>query len=156
MADMPTIADLEARLASALGRIGQGLDRLPAAGMAPSDASALHEALDAEKTVAAQLAERLRVVKDREAAAQTAFEAQIAALTEARDQQAQELQRLQQTVAELRQAQASTATAQPHPDHDHLLAELETLRAERQSESAEMEAILSALAPLIEEKANHA
>ena len=110
----------------------------------------------------AQLAERLRAVKDREAKAKGDFEARIADLTETRDQQGLELQSLRKTVAQLR----DTLTAQneairagisePQVINKSLLAELEALRAQRRSESAEMQAILTALAPLIEEPAHHA
>jgi predicted nucleic acid-binding Zn-ribbon protein len=166
MQDMPTIAELEQRIIAALDRIGHGLDRLPAAN-APSapagdDATALQEALETERGAVAQLAERLRTVKEREAKARADLEARLAELTEARDQQGLELQRLRKTVAQLR----DTLTAQneairagvtePQVINKSLLAELEALRVQRRSESAEMEAILSALAPLIEEPAHHA
>ena len=166
MHDMPTIAELERRITAALDRIGQGLDRLPAsdapAALPGDNATALHEALETERSAAAQLAERLRKVKEREANAKVEAEARIADLTAARDQQAAELQRLRKTVAQLR----DTLTAQneairagvtePQIINKSLLAELEALRAQRRSESAEMEAILTALSPLIEEPAKHA
>ena len=166
MHDMPTIAELERRITAALDRIGQGLDRLPAseapAALPGDNATALHEALETERSAAAQLAERLRKVKEREANAKVEAEARIADLTAARDQQAAELQRLRKTMAQLR----DTLTAQneairagvtePQVINKSLLAELEALRAQRRSESAEMEAILTALSPLIEEPAKHA
>ena len=166
MHDMPTIAELERRITAALDRIGQGLDRLPAsdapAALPGDDATALHEALETERSAAAQLAERLRKVKEREANAKVEAEARIAGLTAARDQQAVELQRLRKTVAHLRDtltAQNDSVRAgltEPQVINKSLLAELEALRAQRRSESAEMEAILTALAPLIEEPAKHA
>jgi len=166
MQDMPTIAELERRIAAALDRIGQGLDRMPApqppAALQADDPIALHEALEAERGAVAQLAERLRTIKEREAKARADLEARIAELTETRDQQGLELQRLRKTVGQLR----DTLTAQndavragvtePQVINKSLLAELEALRAQRRSESAEMEAILTALAPLIEEPAAHA
>ena len=157
MAEMPTIAELEARIAAALGRIGQGLDRLPAAGTvvgsAFADMATLQEALEAERAAAAQLAERLRMVKEREAATRAALEAQVAALTQARDQQAQELHQLRDALAQTNDA---AGAADPQDGNAALLDELEALRAARRSESAEMEAILSALVPLIEEPRAHA
>lgn len=166
MQDMPTIAELERRIAAALDRIGQGLDRMPApqppAALQADDPTALQEALEAERGAVAQLAERLRTIKEREAKARADLEARIAELTETRDQQGLELQRLRKTVGQLR----DTLTAQndavragvtePQVINKSLLAELEALRAQRRSESAEMEAILTALAPLIEEPAAHA
>ena len=168
MQDMPTIAELERRITSALDRIGHGLDRLPLAPGAivhdapDDDMVALHEALESERGAVAQLAERLRAVKDREAKAKGDFEAQIADLTETRDQQGLELQRLRKTVGQLRdtltaQNEAIRAgVSEPQVINKSLLAELEALRAQRRSESAEMAAILTALAPLIEEPAHHA
>lgn len=166
MHDMPTIAELERRITAALDRIGQGLDRLPAsdapAALPGDNATALHEALETERSAAAQLAERLRKVKEREANAKVEAEARIADLTAARDQQAAELQRLRKTVAQLRDtltAQNDSVRAgltEPQIINKSLLAELEALRAQRRSESAEMEAILTALSPLIEEPAKHA
>ena len=169
MQDMPTIAELERRITSALDRIGHGLDRMPAGGgaagpaAAPGEATAaLEEALETERGAAAQLAERLRAVKDREAKAKGDLESQIADLTETRDQQGLELQRLRKTVGQLRdtltaQNEAIRAgVSEPQVINKSLLAELEALRAQRRSESAEMAAILTALAPLIEEPAHHA
>ena len=169
MQDMPTIAELERRITAALDRIGQGLDRMPAGGgatgpaAAPGEATAaLEEALETERGAVAQLAERLRAVKDREAKAKGDLESQISDLTETRDQQGLELQRLRKTVGQLRdtltaQNEATRAgVSEPQVINKSLLAELEALRAQRRSESAEMEAILTALSPLIEEPAKHA
>ncbi len=169
MPDMPTIAELERRIATALDRIGQVLAREPAgdpvAGAAEprgDDVAALQEALDTERGAVAQLTERLRRVKEREVQAKADLEAQIVGLTEMRDQQGVELQRLRKTVAQLRDALTTQNEAvragvtEPQVINKSLLTELEALRVQRRSESAEMEAILSALTPLIEETASHA
>lgn len=166
MQDMPTIAELERRITAALDRIGQGLDRMPAlkppAALQADDPTALYEALEAERGAVAQLAERLRTIKEREAKARADLEARIAELTETRDHQGLEMQRLRKTVGQLRDiltAQNDAMRAgvtEPQVINKSLLAELEALRAQRRSESAEMEAILTALAPLIEEPAAHA
>ena len=131
MQDMPQIAGLEQRLAAALDRIGQGLKTVarPAPGMpgaVTDQTAALQEALEAERGANAQFAERLKMVKDREAQVRAQLEARVAELTEA--------------------AQINTS----------LQAELEELRTQRQNESAEMQAILAELVPLIEEPARHA
>lgn len=83
MHDAMEIADLERRIAAALDRIGRGLDNfdVPAPAVSGDDVDALREALEAERATSAQLAERLRTVKDRESAARTALEAQVADLT---------------------------------------------------------------------------
>ena len=132
MQDMPQIAGLEQRLAAALDRIGQGLKTVarPAPpempGAVTDQTAALQEALEAERGANAQFAERLKMVKDREAQVRAQLEARVAELTEA--------------------AQINTS----------LQAELEELRTQRQNESAEMQAILAELVPLIEEPARHA
>ncbi len=169
MHDMPTIAELERRITVALDRIGQGLDRMPVAAAASvppavtgDDMTTLQEALESERNAVAQLAERLRTLKDRKATALADLQAQIDALTETRDQQGIELQRLRKTVAQLRDTLAAQNDAmragvtEPQVINKSLLAELEALRAQRRSESAEMQAILTALAPLIEEPSHHA
>ena len=169
MPDMPTIAELERRIATALDRIGQVLAREPAgdpvadtAEPQGDDMAALQEALDTERGAVAQLTERLRSVKEREARTRAEAEARIAELKQLRDQQALELQRLRKTTAQLRDALTTQNEAvragvtEPQIINKSLLTELEALRAQRRSESAEMEAILSALTPLIEETASHA
>ena len=131
MQDMPQIAGLEQRLAAALDRIGQGLKMVarPAPGIpgaVTDQTAALQEALEAERGANAQFAERLKMVKDREAQVRAQLEARVAELTEA--------------------AQINTS----------LQAELEELRTQRQNESAEIQAFLAELVPLIEEPARHA
>lgn len=93
MQDLHTIAELEARIARALDRIGQGLDHAPGGGAA-GDVAALQEALDTERGTVAQLTERLHAVREREAAQRADFEARIADLTAARAAMAAEIERL--------------------------------------------------------------
>ncbi len=120
---MQDIAELERRITAALERITRGVDTLGAAASeaaAPAEDSAeitrLTEALDEERMANAQLNERLRVIRDREAEARAGLEAKIAQLT----------------------------------------AELEALHASRAEAVAEMDDILTALTPLIEEASPHA
>jgi hypothetical protein len=165
MQDMPSVTELERRIAAALDRIGQGLTRLPPKVAAPDPAPvqpAPREEPDADHRTAAQLAERLRAVKEREAKAAADAEARIADLTEARDRQGIEVQRLRRTVAMLREAlQTQTDAARagltdPAAINRTMAAELDALRAQRRSEADEIEAILSELAPLIQEQTAHA
>jgi chromosome segregation ATPase len=92
---MQDITDLERRISAALARIGSGIEALATSGAAPpSDEGApmadeaaaaeiarLAEALDEEKMANAQLSERLRVVRERDAEARAGLEAKLAEVT---------------------------------------------------------------------------
>lgn len=176
MQDAEGIAELERRIAAALDRIGQGLDRMarPAAsppapvaapvavGEATAEIARLTEALEVEKTANAQLTERLKAVKDREAQARSSLQAKVERMTHQLDVQGLELQRMRKVTVQLRESlramteAAEAATPEPHLINKSMLAELEALRAQRQSEVAEMDEILAELAPLIEESAEDA
>ena len=131
---MQEIAELEKRITAALERIGRGLEGMavapaepPSAMLPESDFARLNDALEEERMANAQLAERLRVHRDREAA----LAAELAELT----------------------ARVQAEAAERDAERD---AELSGLRAERAGEAAELADILSALNPLIEEAARNA
>ncbi len=161
---MAEIAELERRITAALERIGKGIDQLPSAGVAaPSDdIAALREALEEERTANAQLTERLKAVKDRDAASVQSLTQRIEVMTRQLDVQGLELQRMRKTSVQLREhlramreAQAEGVT-EPHLINKSMLTELEALRAARASETAEMDEILAELTPLVQEVANDA
>lgn len=168
---MQEISELEKRITSALERIGKGIDRASAASRpspspAPSPAAstsmasqaaeaALRAQLEEEKSLNAQLQERLRAAKARESAGD--LQEKIDRLTRQLDVQGLELQRMRRTsvalsdqIAALRQAQA-VGVAEPQLINRTLQTELDALRALRLSEVAEMDEILAALAPHIAE-----
>lgn len=171
------IAQHERRLAAALDRIGRVLDRAdearaaapppPAArrGAAPAAASGtdaaeiarLREALEVERAAVAQLNERLKVLKEREGQTRSQTGSRIETMTRQLDLQGLELMRARKLIVQLRETlrtmteAAIAGTPEPHLINRAMLAELEALRAQRQLESAEMDEILTALAPLIEE-----
>lgn len=159
---MQEIAELERRITSALARIGRGIESL---GSAPAQAVAaagaepqsVNEALEEERMANLQLQERLRVLRDKDSAARHALEGQIAELTRKNDEQAGELAKLHKHLATMSDQLAAlreTAAAglvEPHHINRAMMTELETLRAARASEAAELAAIVSALTPLIEE-----
>jgi chromosome segregation ATPase len=168
---MQDIAELERRITSALERIGKGLEALPAP-VEPEPApepvvdtaalDALQAALEEERTVNAQLTERLRAVKERDAQTIRTLEAQVEKTTRQLDVQGIELQRMRQTtiqlrehVRALREAQ-ETGQAEPALLNKAMQSELEALRVARSAELAEMDEILAALAPLITEVAEDA
>ncbi len=161
---MAEIAELERRITAALERIGKGIDHLPSAGVAaPSDDSAaLREALEEERTANAQLTERLKAIKDRDAASVQSLTQRIEVMTRQLDVQGLELQRMRKTSVQLREhlramreAQAEGVT-EPHLINKSMLTELEALRAARASETAEMDEILAELTPLMQEVSNDA
>ncbi|MCA3507723.1 MAG: hypothetical protein IOD01_10625 [Rhodobacter sp.] len=153
---MSNIEELERRISVAFDRIGQAVDSFVPA--APGiDTAALQDALQAEQATNAELTERLRVMTLRgESDAAEATE-KVGRLVRALDAQGIELQRLKNTVIQLRESlralrEAQTAgVADPHLLNTAMLVELEALQATRLTEMAQMEEILAELHPLIEE-----
>lgn len=167
---MQDIAELERRITAALERIAngvaKGLDQTPAApqGLEPSpqdqpetilELDRLTAALDEEQMANAQLSERLRVVRDKEAKLRSALEDQIAALLRQLDAQGLELSRAHRTMVQqggqlrsLREA-AESLVADPALINRTMEVEMEALRATRGAEVAELEDILAAFDPLM-------
>lgn len=166
---MQDITALEKRITAALERIGKGVDRMasapkvaapvaPTPAPAPAPDLALRAQLEEEKTLTAQLQDRIRVMKERES--QGVLQERIERLTQQLDVQGLELQRMRRTaatlrdqLAHLRQAQAAGVT-EPNLINKAMLAELEALRATRMTEMAEMDEILAALEPHLVEAGN--
>ena len=154
---MSDIEQLEQRITAALDRLAYGVTQLDAA-----SAGALEQvkaALDEEKTVTAQLQQRVAMLRQKaedSEAAHTALQAQVSTLDV-------EMQKLRQANDKLREANQALREANqngvgdPHLINMAVLVELESLRAARDLERAEADAILSALAPILtssEEPAN--
>jgi hypothetical protein len=157
---MHSLDELEQRIAAALDRIGKGLEGLPTTA-APvvdkADASDLQTALDEERMLTAQLNERLRAVKEKDAQTQAQFTAKIDQMSQQLDTQGAELKRMRNITVQLREVlrilrdASASGLADPHLVNRAMQAELEALRATRMTEVAEMDEILAELAPLIEE-----
>ncbi|MDX5349915.1 MAG: hypothetical protein LPJ95_04310 [Paracoccaceae bacterium] len=173
---MQEISQLEQRITAALERIGKGVDRLaavprpapptpapPAAMQAappqpapspPADAT-LRAQLEEEKSLTAQLQERLRSLKERDAKGD--LQDKVDRLTQQLDVQGLELQRMRRTNAALRDQLAALRAAQaagvtePQQINKAMAAELDALRALRLAEIAEMDEILAALEPHLTE-----
>jgi hypothetical protein len=151
---MSDIEELERRINAAFDRIGQAVDGFvpPTTGAGTGE---LQDALLTEQTANAQLTERLRVVKEREASQAALAAEKVDHLTRALDAQGLELQRMKKTVIQLRESlralrEAQTeAVADPNLVNRAMLTELEALRATRLTEMAQMEEILAELHPLI-------
>lgn len=165
--DMQDVGELERRISAALERIGRGLDALAApqeAGDAPPVDTAeivkLRAQLEEERLANAQLQERLRVVKEREAAHQVQMQDRMDKLTRQLDVQGLELQRMRRTtiglrdqLRQLRQAQAE-GVAEPQLINKAMLTELDALRATRLTEMAELDEIAAALEEHLTEAEN--
>lgn len=161
---MSDISILEGRITAALDRIRRGvewMDELAAAvpdgpsGVPAQEAGALRAKLDEERTVNAQLEERVRALKDRQDGRVASLEAEVAEnrarLTGIDD----DMQRLRQANAELRDisGQLREALAQgvvePQLINRAMLAELEALRATRAADLADVNAVIAELRPMI-------
>ena len=167
---MQDITELEKRITAALERIGKGMDRLaahprpvipsaPAASaQAPAADAALRAQLEEEKALTAQLQARLRAAKEREAKGD--LQEKLDRLTQELDVKGLELQRMRRVNASLREqlealrTAAASGVTEPHLINKAMATELETLRATRLTEIAEMDEILAALEPHLTEAGN--
>ena len=156
---MKDLTELEQRLATALDRIGAGLATLPEASatVAPQATSDLQRALDDELMLTAQLQERLSAVKEKDTLLQAQLNAKVDQMSRLLESQGAEIKRMRSTTVQLREVlrilreASAQGLSDPHLVNRAMLAELEALRATRQTEVAEMDEILAELAPLIEE-----
>ena len=158
---MDEIIELEGRIAAALGRIRRQVDAIPApsgGGAGGADTVvALRARLDEERTVNAQLEERVRALKARQDSKLAGLEAQVEADRDRLSGLDAELQRLQAVNAALRAVAAEmrralqAEVAEPELINRAAVAELEAVTAARTADLAEMEAILAELVPWIGE-----
>ncbi|MDZ4088966.1 MAG: hypothetical protein U1E69_19415 [Tabrizicola sp.] len=166
---MQDITELEKRITAALERIGKGVDRLaaqpraaasapPTAAASPQSDAALRAQLEEEKSLTAQLQARLRAASAREAKGD--LQDKVDRLTQELDVKGLELQRMRRVNASLREQLEALRTAaaagatEPHLINKAMQTELETLRATRLTEIAEMDEILAALEPHLTEAGN--
>ncbi len=157
---MTDITELETRLSAALDRIGQGLDRRDEAAVAETDDSEtreLAEKLEAQQAANALLEAQMKSISDAPDDRLAAFEARLEAQTAQMADLDGQLQRLRRSntdlrgvVARLREAMAADL-ADPDLINATMLAELDALRATREADVAELDAVLAELKPLVEE-----
>lgn len=154
---MSEIEDLQSRIMSALDRVAQGVDVIGSG--ASDDVDALKQALEDEKTVNAQLNERVRALGERQAKALEELEGRAAETAARITQFDQDLQRLRRANAQLGEACEALRTAnaegvgEPELINNAMVAELESLRAARSAEVTQADEIIAALTPLLEEGA---
>lgn len=167
---MQTIDDPERRLSAALARISAAAERLiepPAAGgaapepepdtAAEVEIARLARALDEAQAQNAGLSAQIAAARDRHAATSATLEARLAEHSARIDGQAVELQRLRQVNVQMREALRSLREALEGGVADAgqinraLQAELDGLRALRRAEVADLDLLLAALDPLLDE-----
>ncbi len=168
---MQEIAELERRITFALERVSKGLAQLntqstaPQANAAPDtsvDTAALRTELEEERTVTAQLQERLRVIKEKEVLALEALQSQLASMSGMLSKQNAELGRLRRTLSDttLELANVTDAAQSGSIEAAHINAamqsELQALRLLRASEADELQSLVAVLTPLIEEVPSNA
>ena len=153
---MSEISELERRITKALDRIRDGLASADSGGNR-DDSAALQAQLDEERTVNAQLEERIRALKDRHAAEIAALastnsgaEVRHAELEQALDKLRQANEALRENNALLRSALAE-GVADAALINEAMQAELEALSAQQSADAAEVEAILTELRPIVQE-----
>ena len=155
---MSDIEQLQQRITAAMDRVAYGVSKLDAGG--GQELATVKAALDEEKTVSAQLEERVAALKEKLEQEKTVLE-EIRGKFSALDL---ETQKLRQANDKLREANAALRDANENGVGDAdlinagLVAELEGLRAARDVERAEADAILTALAPALaaKEESSHA
>jgi len=148
---MSDIAELERRIAAALDRASQAMDRLSAGGEAAENAKALAAELEAERTANAQLEERVRAIKETQDGRLAELERDVTRLrdvVEARDETLQQVRavndELRKSNSALRDANTQ-GLADPTLVNDALQSELEALRAARTADRADVDDVLAQL-----------
>jgi chromosome segregation ATPase len=156
---MSDISGLEQRITAALDRIGNGLNRMSQSEAAPADPgelAALQELLDGEKLANAQLEERVKAIKEKQESLVRDLEIEVTSLRAdiaAKNEDAERLKningRLRRNNRALRDANAQ-GVGDPDLINNSMVVELDALRANHESDRAELDSILVELKPLVE------
>lgn len=169
---MSDITELEGRITAALERIGRGVEAISAERAAASEEektnpaadpealARMKEVLEAEKTANAQLEERVRAIREKQEGHIRQLEARVETLTARAEEAEARVARLRRVNAELRENNGALRAANAkglgdaHLINKSMQAELETLRALRDSDRSELDALIDELAPLAGESSN--
>jgi membrane protein involved in colicin uptake len=169
---MSDITELERRITAALERIGQGTEALAAAAQAgaaedqtetAADAEALATALaalEAEREASAKLEARVKAIGEKQDKQVAQLEARVTKLTARAEATEGEIERLRRVNAQLRANNKALREANAKGLGDGELintsmkAELDALRAVRDTDRSELDEILGMLAPLVAEDTN--
>ncbi|NRA99645.1 MAG: hypothetical protein HRU32_07480 [Rhodobacteraceae bacterium] len=150
---MSQAEDLQARVRAAFARIDAAASGLSAA--APSED--LSGALEAERAANAQLEQRVLAIQEKQNALVNALQAEISALKEAlgaRDEAVKTVRqmngKLRKANRELRQA-AANGLSDPALVNASLETEIENLRALQTADRAEIDELVTAITPFVEE-----
>ncbi len=154
---MNDIAELERRITAALDRAYSAVERLSAESSETQDSSALAAELEAERAANAQLEERVRAIKEKQETMVAGLEAEVLRLKDSIRSRDAELRRMRAVNDELRTSNTALreanakGLAEPELVNGAMLSELDSLRAERVAERAEIEEVLATLEPLLKE-----
>ena len=152
---MSDIAEFERRITAALDRAQKALEQLNAA--EGGDAASLKAELDAERVANQQLEERVRAIRDKQETKVSELEGEVARLKEALKTRDAEVQTMRGVNESLRNSNTALreANAQGLADADlvnsAIVSELDSLRASRAADRAEIEDILATLEPVLKE-----
>ena len=155
---MSDITELEQRISAALERIEYALEQAPMASPVPVevDLGPLMEELESERLVNAQLAERVRVLREKQESVVATLEARMARMAEQLDGLGIEIQRMKASNIALRdnnrvlREALQSGVGDAHLVNKSMGAELEALRASRRAEMAELHDVMAELRPLVE------
>lgn len=156
---MSDIVEYERRITAALSKISEKINASGNAAPSNVDTSALEEALEAERTVNAQLEERVRAIKAKQDEKMAQLENRVATLQGGLGQLESDVSRLKSVNAQLRENNDALREANksgvgdPHLINKSMLVELEALRAVHTSDRHEMDALLGELSQIIGEDA---
>lgn len=154
---MSDIAELERRIASALDRAAQAMDRLSSSGGDGADAEALAAELEAERMANAQLEERVRAIKEKQETRMAELERDVTRLRDVVEAKDETLQQVRAVNEELRKSNVALreANAQGLADaglvNDAMQSELEALRTARAADRAEVDDVLATLESVLKE-----
>ena len=154
---MSDISEFERRITAALDRAQQALEQLSADAGDGGDTAGLTAELEAERVANQQLEERVRAIKDKQETMVAQLEEDVSRLKDAlktRDEEVQAMrgvnENLRASNTALRDANAQ-GLAEPGLVNASMVTELDSLRAARAADRAEMEENLATLTPTLKE-----